>query len=513
MSPHRIGWLVVLAVLAAPGAASADAPLPQNDPFYAVPHGISQLRNGTILKSRSVAVSTAGVPLPVRAWQLEYKSEDVDNRPTAMVTTVMVPTAPWTRSGTRPLVSYQVAEDGAGTQCAASYALDGGLAAGQSESNAYGETGLIASVLEHGFAVVAPDYEGPDSHFLAAPEEAHGVLDSIRATLVFRPAGFGTNTRVGMMGYSGGGYATAVAALYQARYAPELHLLGAAIGSPAASVKAEVTAFDGTVAGGAIAMSIAALERAYPGAHLDRYLNAAGKQAVAATAHDCLAAAAAREPFGRLESWEAFPNALESRSMMQFLSAISPEFMPGNPQIPVLLYHDRTDEFAPVGPALDMVHRWCHAGTPVQVHVEPVGEHIAYESVGQPLALSWLDGRFARQPLVTACHAPPLQAVTLSARTLRVDRHGWVVLSLHNPNATRVTVTMISLRARGHALVNRRLRLRVGAYRSRAVRVKLGRTGLRRLARTRIVQVVIAARAADGRSATASVQRRLAKRR
>lgn len=396
--------LLTFTALATAVTATGDqVPVPARDPFYAVPSRIGHLRNGTILKWRAVSVSAAGAPLPVRAWELKYKSEDVRGRPTAMVTTVMVPTAAWTGSGSRPLVSYQVAEDGAGTQCTASYALHGGLAAGQSESNAYGETGLISSVISHGFAVVAPDYEGPGSHFLAAPEEAHGVLDSIRATLAFRPAGFRRGARVAMMGYSGGGYATAVAALYQSRYAPELHLVGAAIGSPAASVRAEVAAFDGTVAGGAIAMSIAALERAYPRVHLERYLNNTGRQAVAATAHDCLAAAAQREPFGRFEAWEASPNALDSPALTRFLSSISPEFMPGHPHMPVLLYHDRTDEFAPVAPALDMAHRWCTAGTPVQVHVEPAGEHIAYESVGQPLALSWLDGRFARRHLVTAC--------------------------------------------------------------------------------------------------------------
>jgi pimeloyl-ACP methyl ester carboxylesterase len=382
---------------AAPAAASA-VPLPRDDPFYAIPAGIAGLPNGAILKSRAVNVSALAVPLPVKAWELEYKSLDNHNGPTAMVTTVMVPMTRWAGGGQRPLVSYQVAEDGADSKCAASYALHAGLASLRTESNASTETALIALALARGWAVAASDYEGPDSHFLAAPEEAHGVLDGIRAALAFAPAGFSAGTPVGLWGYSGGGYATSVAALLQPDYAPELHLAGAAIGSPTASVRAEVTAFSGSIAGGAIAMAIAALDRAYPEQRLEQYLNAAGRAAIGASAHDCLVGAAARFPFARVQDWEASPDAIDLPPMTRFLDSISPEFMPGHPAIPVLLYHDRTDEFAPIAPALDMAARWCAAGTPVQVHIEPVGEHIAYETLGAPRAMAYLAQRFAGRP-------------------------------------------------------------------------------------------------------------------
>ena len=365
--------LTCTAIAATAAVARADVPLPSADPFYAVPARIAEVPNGTILRSRSVAVSATGLPLPAVAWELEYKSLDAHDAPTAMVTTVMVPTAPWSGSGPRPLVSYQVAEDGADAKCAASYALHAGLAALQTASNASGETTLIASALARGWAVAAPDYEGPDSHFLAAPEEAHGVLDGIRAALAFRPAGLAARTPVGLWGYSGGGYATSVAALWQPRYAPDLHLAGAAVGSPAASVQAEVTAFSGSIAGGAIAMAIAALARAYPEQHLQGYLNAAGRQAVAASAHDCLVEAAIRYPLATVEQWASHPGALNQPALTAFLRSISPESIPGHPRIPMLLYHDVTDQFAPIKPALDMFVRWCAAGTPVQVHQEPVG--------------------------------------------------------------------------------------------------------------------------------------------
>jgi pimeloyl-ACP methyl ester carboxylesterase len=395
--------VAVITASAATAAAAAVTLLPDEDPFYAVPPGIATLPDGAILKSRAVRVSALVLPLPVNAWELQYKSLDNHDRATAMVTTVMVPRAPWRGHGPRPLVSYQVAEDGADAKCAASYALHGGLASLQTESNASTETALIAVALARGWAVVASDYEGPDSHFFAAPEEAHGVLDGIRAALAFGPAGFAPTTPVGMWGYSGGGYATSVAALAAPAYAPELHLAGAAIGSPTASVRAEVTAFSGSIAGGAIAMAIAALDRAYPEQHLEQYLNPAGRAAIAASAHDCLVEAARRFPFAKVGQWEATPDAIDQPGVTRFLSSISPEFMSGHPTIPVLLYHDRTDEFAPIGPALDMASRWCARGTPVDVHVEPIGEHIAYETLGAPRAMAYLAARFAGDAAPTTC--------------------------------------------------------------------------------------------------------------
>jgi pimeloyl-ACP methyl ester carboxylesterase len=388
----------------AAGAAHAQVPLPTDDPFYAVPAGIGGVADGTILRSRPVDVSTLGLPLPVRAWQLEYKSLDNHDQPTAMVTTVMVPLAGWAGPGPRPVVSYQVAEDGADSKCSVSYALRAGLLGLQTMSNAATETLLIATALARGWAVVASDYEGPRSDFFAASEEAHGVLDGIRAARAFKPAGFGPKTPIAMWGYSGGGYATTVAALLQPSYAPELPLAGAAIGSPTADVKAEMFAFNGSIAGGAIAMAIAALNRAYPEQHIDRYLNAQGRDAIAASRGDCLIGAAMRFPFARIEAWEATPDAINQPALTKFLRSISPRFMPGHPTIPVLIYHDLTDEFAPSGPALEMAARWCAARATVQVHREPLGEHIAYEVLGAPLAMSYLADRFAGKPAPSTCN-------------------------------------------------------------------------------------------------------------
>ncbi len=411
----KAGALAFVLALSSGAAAQAAIPPPSQDPFYDVPSKLGKLPNGTILKSRQSQASADGVALPASAWQLQFKSLDAHDRPTAMVTTVLIPDVPWTGDGPRPLVSYQVAEDSADQKCAVSYALSGGAdAALQTQSNSATESPILELPLSQGWAVVAPDYQGPHSAFLSPPEEAHGVLDSLRAALRFKPAGFSKQTPLGIWGYSGGGYATAVAALFQPTYAPKLNIVGAAMGAPAVSVRAEIDAFSGSIGGGAIAMAIAALKRAYPEAHLGRYLSDSGRAAVASSAHDCLVQASQRHPFLTFEDLAAQPGILDNPVLDGFLRSISPRYMPGHPEVPVFHYHDATDEFAPMEPALETMRRWCRRGSTVDLHVEPAGEHIAYDSIGAPQAISYLTDRFAGVPAPNTCDSPPLASSSAS---------------------------------------------------------------------------------------------------
>ena len=244
------GALVALAALCvAVPAAQARVPAPDDDPFYAVPGNVGTLADGAIIASRSITATAMSVPMPAKAWQVLYKTVDNTGTPTATVTTIMVPDARWTGAGPRPVVSYQTAEDGAGTKCAPSYAIRGGLAAA---SNSSAETLLMLQALQRGWTVVAPDYEGPRSMFLGAEGEARGVLDGLRAARAFAPAGIDPSAPLGLWGYSGGGFASSVAAQMQPRHAPELKLSGVALGGVVADLRATIHAFSGSAVGGAL---------------------------------------------------------------------------------------------------------------------------------------------------------------------------------------------------------------------------------------------------------------------
>jgi hypothetical protein len=380
-------------------------PLPSQDPFYDVPAHISGLPNGTVLASRPVQVNAASIPMPVHAWQVKYKTTDDGQAPSADVATIMVPDVPWTGKGPRPLVSYQTAEDGISTACAPSYGLRAGVT--DDENNSGSETTLMEYALLQGWAVVAPDYEGPDSLFGEPAVEAHGVLDGIRAVLHFAPDHLGQKTPVGLWGYSGGSIATDDAAQAQPAYARSLHFKGVALGGFVASPLATLNDFSGGIAGGTVVMILAAINRDYPAANFLQYFNLAGRTAIAQAQNDCLVQAAVQFPFASVTAYEAYPNIESTPAVVNLFDRISPLDLPGTPTAPIYDYHSSLDEFAPLGPDRAQMLRFCAAGVKVD-HVESaLGEHVGTAFTGAPEAVAYLAARFAARPVPDNCSSIP----------------------------------------------------------------------------------------------------------
>jgi hypothetical protein len=391
-------------VVCAPLARAAVPPVPDKDPFYAVPDGIGGLVNGTVLASRPITAYAGPLPMPATAWQVKYKTLDNQGAPTATVTTVMVPNSPWTGKGPRPLVSYQVAEDGVGSKCSASYALRSGMQLGSQSltGNAAAETLLMSLALQRGWAVAAPDYEGPRSEFLGADIEGQGVLDGIRAATRFGPAGISDRAPIAFWGYSGGALASTLAAQLQPAYAPDVRLAGIALGGAVGDLKTSLDAFDSLGAGGAVVVGFIGLSRSHPDLNLEQYLNAEGEQAVAASQNDCLADAILRFPGETSASFVSSPDFLDGPLLTNLLRQSSPLGRPGIPSAPVYDYHAIQDELAPIGPDRDLMARYCADGVTVQ-HVEAPGEHLSEVVLGSPGALSFLADRFAGLPPTNTC--------------------------------------------------------------------------------------------------------------
>jgi hypothetical protein len=385
--------------------ATASVPLPESDPFYAVPKDIAKYRDGQVIRSREIQGNLWALPLPAKVWQLEYRTEDNHGRPSVSVTTVLEPESAWQGSGGRPLISYQTAEDGVSGKCAPSYQIRAGAQA--EPTNATAETSEMFAAVEQGWAVTAPDYEGPQSEFLVAKTEAYGVLDAIRATLAFRPADLTDKSPVALWGYSGGSFASVVAAQYQSSYAPDLTFRAIGLGGLVGSVRASINDFSGTVFGGTIAMGINGFIRGYPGLDIPKYLNAAGKRDVNAAAHDCISDAVPRYPFLSFNQIESAPGELDHGVIARMLQENSPLGIKGTPTAPIYDYHAVGDELAPLQPALALLRRFCQAGVVVQ-HVQSlVGEHISEVVTGFPGALRFFANRFSGKPPIDTCASLP----------------------------------------------------------------------------------------------------------
>jgi hypothetical protein len=403
----RIAGLAVVLMMAmtirATPAEAAGVPIPEDDPFYDVPADIADYQNGEVIDSRPIDPKVFEIPIPARAWQLKYRTEDHNGRASATVTTVLVPDAPWKGDGPRPLLSYQTAEDGVAGKCAPSYAFSAGVKA---LSNSYPELGMVALAVQRGWSVSVPDYEGPQSEFLVAGVQAKGILDGIRAAENFADAGLSREAPIGLWGYSGGGLATLTAAQWHPSYAPELPIAAVAAGAPATDIRASIDALSGSYAGGAVAMGINGFLRAYPELDLMQYLSEAGRSKVNASAGDCIHNAAIRYPLLRIEQLEAIPHALEQPPVEEMLRENSPLYIDRVPRAPIYHYHSKLDELAPIGPARATMRKFCDHGVVVQ-HVEPLGGHLTVVATGAPGAMRFLADRFAGKPPINSCASIP----------------------------------------------------------------------------------------------------------
>ena len=103
----------------------------QQDPFYAYQGSVplASIAPGTVLKTRVLPYHVAGLPLPVSAVQLLYRSTGEIGQPTVNVTSVLQPPV---RLGPPTVVSYQSFYDSLNPEDEPSYAISGGLTLGGS---------------------------------------------------------------------------------------------------------------------------------------------------------------------------------------------------------------------------------------------------------------------------------------------------------------------------------------------------------------------------------------------
>ena len=175
------------------------------------------------------------------------RSEDSFGNPNVIVTTVIEPV----NADPSKIASYQVSENAARADCAPSYALQFGSDVSTLATQA--ETYLLAPLLDKGYYVVSPDYEGPKLTFTVGKQSGQAVLNSIRASLKSgKITNIAEDAKVVMWGYSGGSLASGWAAALQPDYAPELsrNLLGVALGGFITNVTATVEATDDTIFAG-----------------------------------------------------------------------------------------------------------------------------------------------------------------------------------------------------------------------------------------------------------------------
>jgi alpha-beta hydrolase superfamily lysophospholipase len=372
-----------------------DATRPENDPFYAAPEGYEAALPGTILKVRPVEVAMFGrVRQRVDAWQLLYRTADLGGLPQASVTTVLRP-----HDGEPVLLSYQCAIDGVASSCFPSYALRRG-------SKALGavpqfEFLLVLHALRRGWTISIPDHEGPDGHWGSPQEPGFCTLDAIRAALSFESLELHESTPVALWGYSGGGLATSWAAEMAPEYAPELELVGAALGSPVGDPGSAFTRLNATLHAALPTLVVAGLRRTYP--DLDRvvrqYVNEDGMRILDSVESMTTVRAVRRLARHDLDNYIDIP--LADLLALPEIVQVFQDIQPGRiaPLVPLLVVQAVHDQIIAVDDVDGQVDRYLEAGAHVTYLRDRLSEHLSLHPLSAPLTLDWLADRFAGLPV------------------------------------------------------------------------------------------------------------------
>lgn len=413
-------WVAVLAgavVLASmfPSVAAASPLQPQQDPFYQPPAGYEQTAPGTVLRSRTIdAAAFAALPQNVQAWQVLYRTTDSLGNPEAAVTTILEPHDP--KPGL-PLLSYQVAEDSPALQCAMSYEYQ--LAGGHENYVAQAEILLIDAAIAKGWAVTVPDYEGPQSAYVAGRQAGQAVLDGIRATENFPTAGLdGVQTKVGIWGYSGGALASGWASELQPDYAPELNVKGVAEGGLPVNPAHILAKINGGEYSGIAMSGIAGMSQAYPqlADFLNTYLTAAGKAAFTKAAAQCNPQNTNDYGYKNIYDYFTVPDPLDLPVPKQILA--EDNLGQHTPTVPLFVYQSQNDEVIPPADVDAVVQTYCSQGAAVTFERDTLSEHVALSLTGAPDALNWLTDRLSGTPAAPGCHTSDVASSLLSPSAL-----------------------------------------------------------------------------------------------
>ena len=421
--------LLLVATVSYPSSGGA-ATLPTHDSFYAYSGStpLSRVAPGTVLKTRTMPYHFLGIPLPLTAVQILFRTTNAIGQPVASVTSVV--RGPGANPG--KVISYQSFYDSLNPNDEPSYAIAGGVSLGGFIPNA--EFPIFSSFLLGGFNIVVPDTEGPTADFSAGPEYGMNTLDAIQAALNSPATHLSSTAKVGMIGYSGGAIATGWAAALAPTYAPNVnkHLVGAAEGGILVDPDHNLHYINGSVVwAGVAAMSIIGLARAY---HVDLtpYMSAYGKSLFVKLKFASISTVLGAYP-GLTWAKLAKPQYSSPESVPAFVKIANTINLGsrGAPTIPMFMGQGadgvlegtpgfgKGDGVMVAADVRSLARQWCAHGTTVKYTQYNLTSHVTTVPLWLPAAIAWLGARFGSSPAPSNCSsiAPGNSLAPISAPT------------------------------------------------------------------------------------------------
>ncbi|WP_375492686.1 lipase family protein [uncultured Jatrophihabitans sp.] len=426
MRKRGIGGLlcaVAVFIVGQPGAGAADKPKPNVDSFYTSPSAakLAHLKPGSVIRTRPITYhETSGVPATYNGVQLLYRTTTELGKPTVTVTSLIEP-----HTTTHQLVSDQWFYDALQPGCDPSYWLNNG---GSSDGGTNQDEGpLVGTFLAAGQAVVISDYEGEDLAWTSAQQEGWQTLDGIRAALNYTTSNtdpltgtvaLPSDTKVGLIGYSGGAIAGEWAAELAHSYAPDVskRIVGTALGGVYVYPYHNLQYISGSPKwSGVIPGGLLGTARGF-GIDSDKYASAYGRKLADDASKVCIDQLLSKHP-GLKYSQLVKPQYADFAKVPEFVRANNKSIMStgGTPTAPMYIAQGVDPD--PTGPQGEMTppspkygpgdgvmlmrdtealaYTYCHRGVPVQYQVFNSGHTNTFLSYFPTGAIGFLNDRFA----------------------------------------------------------------------------------------------------------------------
>ncbi|CAH2353730.1 putative lipase 1 [[Candida] railenensis] len=383
----------------------AGVTLPSEDPFYSPPSGYENEELGAILRVRQLndSIGVIEFELNVQAtYQILVHSQDSHNRSNAIVATVFVPY----NADPNKLVSYQMAEDTASPDCAPSYAM-------QLDSDILSwitpqvELLLVVPLLQEGYYVVVPDHEGPKATYVAGYQAGHAVLNSLRGAInLGTEIGINQNPEIALWGYSGGALATAWTAALQPTYAPELNVIGTAMGGVPVDLASTAKHCMGNLFSGFMYAAILGLSHEYPelAEELPSLVVSDRFEYLKKAEENCLVETLAYFAYSQWGQYSVDGVGILDNPVVKDVINQNNLLKSGLlPDCPILIYSSESDEIIPIEDTDSLFELYCSNGVNVEYRKDVFSGHIITAIDGVGLAFNFIRDRFNKVELYPTC--------------------------------------------------------------------------------------------------------------
>lgn len=377
-------------------------PSPIGDPFFdEYPPGLPGMTNGQVITTRDVTpVARTLLRGPVReVRQIKVKSTDAVGVPSFATATLVVPATPWPGPGPRPVLVNNVPINALGRACTPSYTLAYGITPTTNFLEMLRPVTTKAE--ERGYAVLIPDHEGPRMAYGEPYVAGHAILDTIRGMRSEYPAEFG-DSKLAMMGYSGGAIATHGAAKLIDSYAPELapDIVGAAMGGVPADFEMLGRTMNGNLASGLFLAAVFGIAR--ENNEILPVINGLGQRAAISSVKDqCMTNLALTGVLGiPAEALANVKRALDSPVAHDIYTKM--KMADRKSGAPLYIYNGGQDFWIPALGARNLYDEQCGYGVDA-VYRQVPGEHLLGEAFGNSGAFDWVDARLRGEPAPSEC--------------------------------------------------------------------------------------------------------------